>query len=119
MISMRAIRLPDTLSELSFRQPVCLYAWPLRRRIFRAAQHIGPAAINRNMRRRLCAGHVEDVGPRLTLDYGLRWELYTPITERAKRTSGFLNYGQTQEFVDQSAARLQDQSGMAGAAGAG
>ena len=24
--------------------------------------------------------------PRLTLDYGVRWEIYTPITERAHRT---------------------------------
>ena len=30
------------------------------------------------------------ISPRLVLDYGLRYELYTPITERAKRTSGLL-----------------------------
>jgi hypothetical protein len=37
------------------------------------------------------------------LDYGLRYELYTPITERAKRTSGFLDAfppnGVGQEYV--------------------
>ena len=37
--------------------------------------------------------------PRFTLDYGLRWELYQPITERAHRTSGFLTVNGTQEFV--------------------
>ena len=26
-----------------------------------------------------------------TLDYGLRWELYTPISERAHRTSGLVD----------------------------
>ena len=37
--------------------------------------------------------------PRLTLDYGLRWELYTPISERAKRTAGFMTVNGKQEFV--------------------
>lgn len=37
--------------------------------------------------------------PRFTLDYGLRWELYTPITERAHRTGGFLTVNGTQEYV--------------------
>ena len=29
----------------------------------------------------------------------LRWELYTPITERARRTAGFLTANGTQEYV--------------------
>ncbi len=37
--------------------------------------------------------------PRFTLDYGLRWELYTPITERARRTGGFLTVNGAQEYV--------------------
>ena len=37
--------------------------------------------------------------PRLTLDYGLRWELYTPIVERAHRTAGFLTVNGAQEYV--------------------
>ncbi len=37
--------------------------------------------------------------PRLTLDYGLRWDLYTPITERAHRTSSFRTINGTQQFV--------------------
>ncbi|MCU1251108.1 MAG: Oar protein [Edaphobacter sp.] len=47
--------------------------------------HIGPAAINRGDYN----WYVEDTwkaSPTLTLDYGVRWEYYTPITERAKRT---------------------------------
>jgi hypothetical protein len=39
------------------------------------------------------------VTPTFTLDYGLRWELYTPITERARRTAGFLTVNGVQEFV--------------------
>ncbi len=37
--------------------------------------------------------------PALTLDYGVRWELYTPITERAHRTSAFRTINGVQEFV--------------------
>ena len=39
------------------------------------------------------------ISGRWVLDYGLRWEVYTPITERAKRTSSFLNYGPDQELA--------------------
>ena len=35
----------------------------------------------------------------MTLDYGLRWELYTPITERAHRTSTVITANGTQEYV--------------------
>src|SRR5947207_3823432 len=52
--------------------------------------HIGPAAINRND----VNAYIDDtwkINPRWTLDYGLRYEVYTPITERADRTSSFLN----------------------------
>src|SRR5947207_13423117 len=51
---------------------------------------IVPAAINRND----VNGYVEDtwkINPHWTLNYGLRYELYTPISERAHRTSSFLN----------------------------
>ena len=37
--------------------------------------------------------------PRFTLDYGVRWDLYTPITERARRTSGILTVNGMQEYV--------------------
>ena len=39
------------------------------------------------------------VNSRFTLDYGVRWELYSPISERARRTAGFLNVNGTQEYV--------------------
>ncbi len=39
------------------------------------------------------------VNSRFTLSYGVRWELYQPITERAKRTAGFLDVNGTQEYV--------------------
>lgn len=37
--------------------------------------------------------------PRLTLDYGLRWDLYTPITERAHRTSAFRTVNGVEEYM--------------------
>ena len=37
--------------------------------------------------------------PRFTLDYGLRWELYTPITERAHRTGSFRDINGVQQYV--------------------
>jgi len=46
---------------------------------------MGPAAITRNN----FNAYVQDtwkVTSRFALDYGVRWELYTPITERARRT---------------------------------
>ncbi len=43
------------------------------------------------------------VSDRFTFDYGLRWEIYSPITERARRTSGFLEVdppaGQMQQYL--------------------
>ena len=37
--------------------------------------------------------------PRLTLDYGIRWDLYTPISERAHRTSSFSSATGNQEYL--------------------
>src|SRR6185312_12714102 len=69
---------------------------------FSNGAHIGPAAINRNAG----AMYVQDtwkISERLVLDYGLRYELYSPISERAKRTSSFRfaqgSSGLKQEFV--------------------
>jgi len=89
--------LPDTLSSFLSGSPF-VYTRAIAPPYFSNGPHIGPAAINRNMG----AVYAQDtwkMSDKFVLDYGLRWEIYTPITERAKRTSGFLNSGGTPEFV--------------------
>jgi len=81
--------LPDTLSSLLLGYP---YGYTIAVAPPSASNgaHIGPAAINRNN----VNAYIEDtwkIDPRWTLDYGLRYEIYTPIAERADRTSNFLN----------------------------
>jgi hypothetical protein len=81
--------LPDTLSSLLVGYPYG-YTIAVAPPYASNGAHIGPAAINRND----VNAYVEDtwkINPRWTLDYGLRYELYTPITERAHRTASFLN----------------------------
>ena len=81
--------LPDTLSSLLLGSPYA-YTVAVAPPYASNGPHIGPAAINRND----VNAYIEDswkINPRLTLDYGLRYEVYTPITERANRTSSFLN----------------------------
>ncbi|MBV9072203.1 MAG: TonB-dependent receptor [Acidobacteria bacterium] len=77
--------LPDTLSSFLTGSPFA-YSIGVAPSYFSNGEHIGPAAINRNS-----AGlYVQDtwkISDRLVLDYGLRYEIYTPISERAKRTS--------------------------------
>ena len=87
------IRFPDCFSGSPFAYTIAI-APP----DFSSGQHIGPAAINRNN----VSAYVQDtwkVTPRFTLDYGLRWDLYTPITERARRTAGFRTVNGVQEYV--------------------
>jgi hypothetical protein len=89
--------LPDTLSSFLSGSPFA-YTRAIAPPYFSNGPHIGPAAINRND----VNAYVQDtwkVTPRFTLDYGLRWELYTPITERAHRTSGIVDVHGGQEFV--------------------
>ncbi len=93
--------LPDTLSGLLSGSPF-VYTVVVAPPYFSGGEHIGAAAINRNA----FAFFAQDtwkISPRLVLDYGLRYELYTPITERAKRTSGIAfsssESGVAQEFV--------------------
>ena len=81
--------LPDTLSSLLLGYPYG-YTIAVAPPYFSNGAHIGPAAINRND----VNAYVQDtwkINPNWALDYGLRYEVYTPITERAHRTSSFLN----------------------------
>jgi hypothetical protein len=90
--------LPDTLSGF-LSGSVFQYLAALAEPPFSNGTHIGPAAINRE-------GYgffLEDTWKatsRLTLDYGVRWDLYTPISERAHRTSSFRNINGVRQFVD-------------------
>ncbi len=81
--------LPDTLSSLLIGYPYG-YTIAVAPPYSSDGAHIGPAAINRND----VNAYIEDIwkiNPKWTLDYGLRYEVYTPISERAYRTSSFLN----------------------------
>jgi Carboxypeptidase regulatory-like domain len=93
--------LPDTLSSLLTGYPYA-YTVGVAPPYESNGTHIGPAAINRND----VNGYIQDtwkISRTWALDYGLRYELYTPITERAHRTSSFLNAfppaGVGQEYV--------------------
>src|ERR1700738_2528797 len=81
--------LPDTLSSLLLGFPYA-YTIAVAPPYASNGAHIGPAAINRND----VNDYIEDtwkINPEWTLEYGLRYELYSPISERAHRTSSFLN----------------------------
>ena len=93
--------LPDTLSSLLTGYPYS-YTVAVAPPYFSNGPHIGPAAVSRND----FNAYVQDtwkIDERFTLDYGLRYEYYSPITERAHRTSGFLNVnppaGTDQQYV--------------------
>jgi hypothetical protein len=89
--------LPDTLSGLLSGSPFAYIVAVAPPGVSDGA-HIGPAAINRTDYN----AFVEDtwkVTPKLTLDYGLRWEYYTPITERAHRTGSFRTLNGTLDYV--------------------
>jgi hypothetical protein len=84
-------QLPDTLSAFLLGSAFS-YTVAVAPPQFPQGDQIGVAAISRyNLN--FYAQDTWKISPRLTLDYGLRYELYSPITERAHRTAGmeFLN----------------------------
>ena len=107
--------LPDTLSALLTGSPFA-YTRAVAPSYFSNGQNIGPAADSRSA----FAAYVQDVWkitPRIVLNFGLRFELYTPISERARRTSGFYptaNGGQ--EFLINPQPRIPDSDEQLGAA---
>ncbi len=89
--------LPDSLSSFLSGSPFA-YTISVAPPYFSSGEHIGPAAINRNN----VNAYFQDawkVSSRFTLNYGLRWEYYSPITERARRTAGFLWTNGVQQYV--------------------
>jgi len=89
--------LPDTLSSFLSGSPFA-YTVALAPSFSSGGEHIGPAAINREDYN-VWIQDTWKVTPRLTLDYGLRWELYTPITERARRTGRFGEVNGTTQYL--------------------
>ncbi|MDE3150322.1 MAG: TonB-dependent receptor [Acidobacteriota bacterium] len=89
--------LPDTMSSFLSGSPFA-YTISIAPPYFSSGAHIGPAADSRNN----VNAYIQDtwkVTSNFTLDYGVRWELYTPISERARRTSSFLYVDGKQEYV--------------------
>ena len=89
--------LPDTLTGLLSGSPF-IYTIGIAPPYFSSGEHIGPAAISRE-NYNVWAQDTWKVTPRFTLDYGVRWELYTPITERAHRTGSFRFINGVQQYV--------------------
>jgi hypothetical protein len=89
--------LPDTLSAL-LTGSTFVYTTAVAPPYASGGDHIGPAAISRTA----AALYLQDtfkISDRFVLDYGIRYEVYTPIIERARRTAGFLMNGTQQEYV--------------------
>jgi hypothetical protein len=89
--------LPDTLSAF-LMDSAFVYTTAVAPPYTSGGNHIGPAAISRN------GGgiYLQDtfkINSRFVLDYGVRYEIYSPISERAHRTSGFLMNGAQQEYI--------------------
>lgn len=89
--------LPDTLSGL-LSGSAFAYSVALAPAGISDGAHIGPAAISRSN----YAAYVQDtwkINDRFVLDYGVRWDLYTPISERAHRTASFRTIDGVQQYV--------------------
>jgi hypothetical protein len=90
--------LPDTLSGL-LTGSAFVYTTAVAPSYASGGDHIGPAAISRTGG----AIFLQDtfkITPHVVLDYGVRYEVYSPIVERARRTSGFLTTAAGQQYVD-------------------
>ena len=90
--------LPDTLSGLLTGSPF-VYTVVVSPPYFSGGPHIGAAADSRNAFG-FFAQDTWKISPRLVLDYGLRYELYMPLTDRARKTSG-LAFSSTPDGVAQ------------------
>ncbi|MGA8026303.1 MAG: TonB-dependent receptor [Bryobacteraceae bacterium] len=93
--------LPDTLSALLTASPFA-YTLAVAPPFFPQGDQIGVAAISRYA----INSFIQDtwkISDRLVLDYGVRYEVYWPISERAKRASAVLDVngpnGPQQEYV--------------------
>ncbi|HEY1577184.1 MAG TPA: TonB-dependent receptor [Terracidiphilus sp.] len=89
--------LPDTLSGFLSGSPFT-YTVAVAPSFISSGEHMGPAAINREN----YAWWAQDtwkVTPKFVLDYGVRWDVYTPISERAHRTSRFNSLTGDQEYL--------------------
>lgn len=90
--------LPDTLSAFLTGSPFA-YARAVASSNFSNGARIGPAADSRNS----YEAYVQDawkITPHLVLNFGLRYEVYTPLWERARRGSGFYSTANGgQEFL--------------------
>ncbi|HVC47698.1 MAG TPA: TonB-dependent receptor [Terracidiphilus sp.] len=89
--------LPDTLSGF-LSGSAFIYTVELAAPGISGGDHMGPAAINRE-NYALWAQDTWKITPRFTLDYGLRWDLYTPISERARRTGALRMIDGVQQYV--------------------
>ena len=89
--------LPDTLSSFLSGSPFA-YSRAVAPPYFSSGEHIGPAAISRN-NMNVYFQDTWKLSSNLTLNYGLRWELYTPLSERAKRTAGLQMVNGVQRYV--------------------
>jgi hypothetical protein len=102
--------LPDTFSSFITGSPF-VYTVALAPPFSSGGEHIGPAAINREDYN----AWIQDtwkITSKLTLDYGIRWEVYTPISERAHRTGRFRTVaGQRQYLVNPQPGYKTDWNG--------
>ena len=107
--------LPDTLSSFLTGSPFS-YSVAVAPPYFSSGEHIGPAAISRNN----VNAYFQDtwkLNNRLTLNYGLRWERYTPLSERAHRTSAFRVINGVEQYVWSIRSRATRNSGIVGVHG--